>query len=130
MSLSHTIQRTYIDTSGVAIIQTEKPTGDNENNLDVSAPVANNTHFVWGATIANLLALCIYASAAITIYTNAASGGSPQDTIAIAAGQTFVWTAATDGSGKLPFSGNVTSLYVTNAGSGAASLKIRALVNE
>jgi hypothetical protein len=120
MSLSHTIQRTYIDTSGVAIIQTEKPTGDNENNLDVSAPVANNTHFVWGATIANLLALCIYASAAIT----------PQDTIAIAAGQTFVWTAATDGSGKLPFSGNVTSLYVTNAGSGAASLKIRALVNE
>jgi hypothetical protein len=128
--LSHTIQRTFIDTSGVPVVLTEKPTGNNENNFDASAPIAANTHYVWGVTIANLQALGIWALTAIVICTNNPSGSSPQDTITLAAGQVLIWTAATDGSGKLPFSGNVTSLYITNSGAAVAPFKIRALVNE
>lgn len=130
MSLTHTILRQYRDTSGVNIQLSETPEGNAEINFDQAVPIAANTHYVIAFTRANLKSLCIYAADVVSIYTNAASGGSPQDTIVMVAGQALVWTLATDGLTKCPFSGNVTSLYITNATAATVAVKIRGLLNQ
>ena len=128
---THTILRQYKDTSAIPVQLQESVSADTEYNCNVDAlPVAANTQIAMAFTHANLQSLCLFASGAVTIYTNAPSGGSPQDTIPLVGGQALVWTLQTDGIGKCPFSANVTTIYVTNAGSGAVSFKIRSLVNQ
>jgi|SRR5580692_3340051 hypothetical protein len=131
MATIHTALRQYKDTSSTPIQLQETITGDAEYNLNVaSLAVAANTEFLLAYTRANLQSLCIYASGAVTVYTNAPSTGAPQDTIPLVGGQALIWTLQTDGLSKCPFSSNVTAVYVTNAGSGAVQFKIRAIVNQ
>lgn len=130
MSISHTILRQYRDQSSNAIQLSETPTGNAEKNFDQLVPIAANTHYLVTLIRSQLLSLCIYAADAITLYTNAASGGSPTDTIAIVAGQALVWTLATDGLSKCPLSADVTSIYVTNATAAAVAFKLRALLTQ
>lgn len=59
----------------------------------------------------------------LTIKTNSSS--VPDDTITLADGEAILWSLAADGAGKCPFSADVTTLYVTNAGSTASVLDIR-----
>jgi hypothetical protein len=130
MAITHNVLRQYRDQSGINIQLAETPTANNEINLDVAAvPVAANNPYVIKLTQANLQSVCLYASGPVTIYTNNPSGGSPQDTIPLAAGQTLVWTLATDLIAKCPFSGNITEFYITNAGSGAVAFKFRCTSN-
>ena len=129
-NIAHTITRSYKDQSSVITQLIETPTGNAELNLDVQAPNAANTQYHMAFTRANLQSLLIYAAAAMTLYTNDTSGGTPQDTIPLVAGQVLVWTLATDLITHCPFSGNVTTLYVTNASGSAATFRVRALVNQ
>ena len=128
MAITHTITRVYKDQSTSAISLVESPTGNSENNIDDTVAIAANHQIHWAATQANLQSVCLYASGPVTVFTNNPSGSSPQDTIALAAGQTLIWTLAADLIGECPFSGNVTTIYVTNAGSGSVSFKLRALL--
>jgi hypothetical protein len=131
MSIQHTVTRQYKDRSSAAIQLSESVTGNAEYNLDDSAvPVANNHQYNWAITRANLQSVCLYAAAAVTVYTNAPSSGSPQDTIPIAAGQTLTWTLQTDLIAKCPFSGNITALYVTNASGGTVQFSVRCVLNQ
>ena len=101
----------------------ESPTGDGAKPVDVSIPAATtNKQVNVAATRANLAAVVLYASAAVTVKTN--SSGSPQETIELAAGEVRKWTS-TEGAGLAgcPFSGNLTAFYLTNAGGSAATFK-------
>jgi hypothetical protein len=130
MPVTHTVTRQYKDQSSNSILLVEQPTGSAEINLDVVAPNANNTQYHIALTKANLQSLCIFAAVAMTLCTNNPSGSAPQDTIALTAGQTWVWTLATDGISKCPFSADVTSFYVTNTSGGAAPFKFRSVTNQ
>jgi len=127
VSVSHTITRTYKDQSANAMQQVETITDAFERNFDQAVPIAANTQYNIAWTKSKLKALGISSDQAVTIYTNSPSGGTPQDTIAIAAGQNLVWTSATDGSAKCPFSNDVTTIYITNAAGSPANVKIRSV---
>lgn len=130
MSVIHTVTRAYKDQSANAISQVEAVTGNYEQNLDDTVVVAANHQLHWACTRANLQSLCLYSSGAVTVYTNDLSTGSPQDTIPLAAGQTRVWTLSTDLIAKCPFSNDVTTIYVTNAGADPVTFRIRAILNQ
>jgi hypothetical protein len=131
MAITHSVTRSYKDQSSVTISFAESPTADNEDNIDLSiAGSTANQLIAWVVTKANLVSIILSANVACTVYTNGPSTGAPQDTIPLVAGQALIWTAATDGNSKCPFSNNVTALYVTVAGSGACAFKLRCLKNQ
>lgn len=126
MSFTHVITRGYRDSSGKTIQSTETNTGNAESNFDQQvAGSTTNGEYTFLITQADLVSCCIFSDQAVTIKTN--SSGSPQDTIALEAGQNIVWDLAFDGGGKIPFAGNVTSIFITNAGSTPANVSIRCL---
>ena len=129
--LVHNILRQYKGTDGIAIALAEAVSGNAEMNLDDAAlaVVANHQYHI-AITRANLQSLCFQASGPVTVYTNAISSGSPTDTIPLTTGQTLIWTLAADTITKCPFSADVTTIYVTNAGSGPVTFKMRAVVNQ
>lgn len=129
--IQHTLQRYYKDQSNTPIQLTETPQGNAELNLDVSvAAGATNQQYHIAFTRANLQSLCIAAGDVLTIKTN--SSGSPTDTITLSAapGQVLVWSLASDGLSRCPFSADVTTLYVTNGTANPINLKIRGLLNQ
>ena len=129
MALTHTVIRQYRDQSPTVIFISESVSGNTEANFDDAAlPVAVNTPIAWSCTRSELQSVCLSASAAVTVYTNAPSSGAPQDTIVLSAGQVLCWTLAGDGLSRCPFAGNVTGLYVTNAGLATVAFKVRALL--
>lgn len=129
--ITHTVTRSYKDQSSSALTLTEQVTDNTENNLDDTIAVANNVHKVWNVTRANLKSLCLYSDLGVTVYTNAASGGSPTNTLVLAPGQSLCWTLQTDTLANCPLSADVTAgIYVTNAASGPARLAIRAITHQ
>ncbi len=52
------------------------------------------------------------------------------ETFALVAGQNIIWTYAQDGLSKLPFTGDVNKLYVTNGTAAVVPLKIRAIAHQ
>jgi len=77
---------------------------------------------------ADLAQIIITTTADVTMYTNAASGGSPDETITLKAGYPFVWIK---NSGiTIPLGTPITSLFFTNAsGVNAAVVRIRGVQN-
>lgn len=129
MAFSHTFTRACRDSSGNSITATEVVTDNTEGNFDDAAltlPLSSNHEIDWTCVVANLKSISIFADHATVIKTN--SSGSPQETITLIAGQNLIWTLGTDGSGKIPFSGDITKLFITVTGSsGLASFKIRSI---
>jgi hypothetical protein len=132
MSFSHTRQVSYTDISNKAISYSESITDDSELPAfdGQIAASGTNVEIYVAITVAHLKSVCISCDQAVTLYTNNPSGSSPQDTIAVAAGQVKTWTLQTDGSGAIPFAGNVTAIYVTNSASTVANLKIRGICHQ
>lgn len=129
MAFTHTFTRACRDSSGNSLTYTEPITDDSEFNLSVQvAATSTNVEVDWAITVANLKSIAITCDLALTIKTN--STGSPQETITLIAGQVLVWTLQTDGSGHVPFAGDVTKLYVSNAGSTIANFNIRAIAHQ
>lgn len=131
MSLTHTIARTYNDAIS-NIGGTESVTADTGIAFDGSIAGTPTTNVQVNVTFtrANLKSICLYSDKALTIYTNDDSGGSPDDTIPLAAGRALVWSLAHDTLANCPFTEDVTALYVTVGGAAAATLKIRVLTDQ
>lgn len=139
--VTHKLTHTFTPPNGIALSLAENPTGNAEFNLsDPALAVVANHQYHLAFTRANLQSVCIAVSAAagitgtVTVYTNAASTGSPTDTIPLqitaAGGQVLLWTLATNLLAKCPFSADVTSIFVTNAASGPISISIYGLLNQ
>lgn len=126
MPFVHRITRSYTDSSGRQLQSSEPNTGNTESNFDGQVAGSTTNHeFDFLLTASALQSCCLFCDQAITIKTNSSS--MPQETITLAGGQNIIWDLTFDGSGKIPFAGNVTKIFVSNAGSVAANLSIRAL---
>lgn len=130
MSVTHTVTRIYKDQSANSITDARNVTGNAELNIDDSVAIAANHQIHWSCTRANLQSLCFWADGPVTVYTNNPSGSSPQDTIPLVANQARDWVLASDLIALCPVSNDVTTVYVTNAGSGAVAFRIRAVLNQ
>ncbi len=127
MSIRHSVLRQYADASSNRLQLAENIDGGTEKNLDLSIAVGANTLIPFTLDRSILKSLCINSDVAIIVYTNAASTGSPTDTIAIAAGQALIWTLATDLLAKCPITANITALYITNAAGGPSAFRLRSM---
>lgn len=129
MSVSHRIKREVNDGAEV-ISETEIVTAGQAVAIDetFSATTANQL-VAFAFTKTKLKSIFIVADEAMNLYTNAASSGSPQDHITLAADTPVQWTAA-DGASFIanPFAGNVTALYVTPSVADS-TLRIRMVVD-
>lgn len=108
--------------SGLELVVAERIVdAESMPNLDVTLATATPDQLVaMTLDVSQLMGLVIYCDQAITIETNNAT--TPDDTIAVAAGQCIIWTAA-DTTALCPLTVDVTALYVTVAGAVAPRLR-------
>lgn len=127
MSITHTRTTSYSVNGSPVIAATSPQTGDEEVDLDVAVPASvTNQEYDIGWTETALKSVLLYSDSAVTIKTN--SSGTPQDTIALAAGQAIAWQFGDPGTA--PFAGTVTKLFITNGNTSLANVKVRALVQQ
>ena len=122
---NHQITSTYATDEGNAISAVSKYTGTTEVAYDGTVAATTDLQEVDIAWIrANVHALLLYSSQALTIKTNVS--GAPIDTIVLAAGQAIVW--GTDHAEANPVAHDVTKLFLSNDTANIAIVKIRVLV--
>ena len=115
---------TYGWASGSASLSyTETLSGDGEDNREVSAGALATTEVLIPIDISALKSFYLYSDVALTLKTN--DSGTPDDTIAVAAGKPIVWT--NNSVLANPFTVDVTKFYFVNATAGAATVKIKVL---
>lgn len=124
MSISHSYSDSWQSGSNI-ISRSVTMTGTEEINLDFSL-AANTTAqaepMVFNKT--SLQSIYIVSDQNISILTN--SSTEPQETLTIKASVAFSWNIS---SGiPVPFAGNVTAFYFTNATATAANISVRTLV--
>jgi len=118
------LRRVSGDLSGDATITDLQ--GDGRPEVSVAVPVASpNTEISFSIRAAGLKMLMVRSDKPVTLYANAASGGSPDFNIPVAAGAGFLWTSA-DGTAN-PVTADVTKFYATATGSGTATVTISTL---
>ena len=126
-TFTHTRTISYTANGAIVVNAALSQTGDEETDLDTSiAAGATNQQFAYNLVAANLKSVFIYSDNGLVIKTNSSS--TPQDTITLAPGQALAWQSGDPGAA--PFAGNVTALFVSNSGSAASALKMRALSNQ
>ena len=127
MSFTHNVTVNY--TSGGATVSGSfSNTADGEDNRDVTVPSANTLTPLlvnMNVDVSQLQSLMILSDKDISIKTNDAT--TPQETLTIKANVPFIYVANQGANNTLPFAGDVTALYMINAGASAASVKIRML---
>jgi len=127
--LTHKIATSYQDDAGTVSSLTATYTDDTEVNADMLAAAgATNKEYDVPVTVANIKSMVLYSDQAVTIKTNSTS--SPQETITLAAGAQKIYTFDGLAGGAIPFAGNLTKFYISNAGSKDANVKFRALVHQ
>lgn len=127
MSCTHRKTVTY-NTAGGNLTITRTQTADAEIVLSSDIPVALNQLTAFVLDYSQLKGFFMKASAAgLTVYTNAAGTGSPDQTFVLAADEAVQFLAG--GSEVNPFTSDVTCLYISNAAAVAVHLDIRALVD-
>ena len=126
-SITHKIGVTYNGGAGQVSSLTRSFTGDSEVRYygDVAAG-STNVEIDLAIDVSAIQSCVIYATKAVTLKTNSTS--SPTDTIAVADAQALTWGNDEDAA-RLFFTGDVTKVYVTNAGAAASTLRIEALVD-
>lgn len=125
MSIQHTISYAFNGQANLTYSVTE--TGNTEENLDISIPASTTNQLVpfIVKTLANLQSFFMVSDGALTV--KADSSGTPEETFTLAAGQPVVYQAGTGQSN--PFTSTLdTGLYVTNNGTAAVRLQIKALL--
>jgi len=121
---THTLGITSHSDAGTIASTTDTYTGDSENDLEeVVAGSATNVEYDLVLTVANIVSMIIYSDHDLVIKTN--STAAPGNTVTLTAKKQVVWN--TDSVMAKPFTVNTTKLFVSNAGTPAASLKIRVL---
>ena len=122
---NHSINTGYGTDEGNAITVISKYTGSTEVAYDGTVAATTDLQEVDIAFIrANVHALLLYSSQALTIKTN--NSGTPIDTITLAAGQAIVW--GTDHPEVNPFAHDVTKIFLSNDTANIATVKIRVLI--
>lgn len=124
MALTHTVGITYKTELGTIANTTDSYSGDAESNLDdtVAGP-STDKQYNMNVVAADIVSCVFYSDKALTLKTNSTS--SPGNTITLVAGKQLVWNS--DHPEVAPITTNLTTLYVTNAGTTVANLKIRIL---
>jgi hypothetical protein len=113
--------------NGQSISATLSGTGNTEVNFDQSiAAGATNQNFIIALDVSQIKVIVIKSDQALTIKTN--SSGSPTNTINLLAGVPYSWVYNANYN-TLLLTGDVTSIYVTNAGASAARLQIVAVLD-
>lgn len=127
MSLfTHKVTQGYVGSTTITSVVTSY-TGDVQLELDDNVnATTTNKEFDIAITVANIKSIVITCDKAVTVKTN--STGSPQETITLTAGQAVIW--AFDHLEASPFLGNVTKMYVTNAGAAVARFRVSVLLNQ
>lgn len=112
-----------VDDGGETTTKQVSATADAELNLDPTAAAEATTEVAAAFAYADIVGFFIVSDQDATLLTN--SSGAPDDTIELTANTPIVWYA---GCGyDCPFTADVTSLFVTVAGTTAAAVKIRLL---
>jgi hypothetical protein len=126
---THQITAGYKNDSGSITSVTATYQDDTEIGEDMLVTGGStNKEYDVAFTIANVKTCVLYSDKAVTIKTNSIS--SPQETITLAAGQQKLYTSDGLAGGTVPFSGNVTKFYISNAGTTDANVKFRALLHQ
>lgn len=126
-TMSTTVTTTLKETGeGAGIITSVAfdETGDMVVSLTPSIPGAtNDVEVAVVFTMAQLICISINSDKDVTLETNSSSAAD--NTYAIKAGKTFYWGKNTGIAN--PFTANVTKFFFSNAGAGAATVRIRIL---
>jgi len=120
MSFTYTAALAF---GGSRLSQTVTVTAESESMLSVSLVGAQTDYRVnFAVDVSQLKGFLWICDSAITICTNAASGGAPAQTLTIPADTPFSWVT---GSGITnPLTTDITDLYVTKAASGTHTLQL------
>ena len=86
---------------------------------------ATNAEYAVSIPFGEIIAIGIFCDQDVTIKTN--DGDTPDDTIELKADVPLIWTA--DSYFEKPLTEDVSSIFVTNDGDAAATLKIAVLMN-
>lgn len=126
---THTVVTTYRTGAGTFVSRSNAYTNNAEINIDETVAGSTTDYEIDCAiTIANVKSMILDCDQDVTVCTNDDSGGSPQDTIALKAKTPVVWN--TDRLEDIPFGGNLTAFYVTNAGESTARFKASFLLDQ
>lgn len=120
MSQTHSLTRSFSG-NGLSFSKKKDTAGNNVFIFHQSVPIGTDTNYDFPLVRAKLLAMAMTASTDITIETN--SGGAPDDTITLKAGEVYDWDLDRDGlSGGLgkpacPITTDIgaSGVYITNA---------------
>lgn len=129
MAQMHTFKRTSQLDNGSVVASQEDVSADGSVSLDVTVPAGttNGLYAIGSINPAKLRSLMMLATQqGLTVKAN--SSGSPTNTYSLVAGVMLEWSADAAYFAN-PVASTITSIYVTNAGSSAARLRIRAGVN-
>ena len=126
---THSVGVLYKDDAGTISSTTHSYVDDTEYGVkETIVAGAVNKEIDIALTVANLKSLVLFSDQAVTLKTNSTS--SPQDTIAMQASKEIVWTTDGAAGGAIPFAGNITKFYVSNAGTKDANFQFRALSHQ
>lgn len=122
--ITHTTRLSWTGMGGLAVTGALAVSANAEQNRVLAvAGESTDAEFDLDFPFANLKSFFAVSTQDVTIETN--NGAYPDDTIALKAGVPFWWA---DGNGQdCPFSADVASIFITNAGSAAAQVDIRVL---
>ncbi len=125
MSYKHTWSTTWKDGSDSTSTTAEVITANAKANFsDLIGVDASNAEIDIAFPFGPIQSVAIVAGANMDLYTNAASGGSPDNHIVLVAGKIAKWTI--NSVTPCPFDVDVTKIYVTKSGA-AASLVLSVL---
>jgi hypothetical protein len=129
-TLEHRVTTSVRSNAGTVSSNAYTLTGDHEFNLEVEdKAIGTDTQYDVVIDVSTIESLCIEASTAMTLETNANNAAGGQ-TLSLLANKAIVWNTqieATLGT-VCPLTPDITALYVTNAAIG--DLKIYILMND
>ncbi len=125
MSITQNLSITWAGSGGAAAVGANVSlSSDLEHNLSTTVPgsTSNQSESI-GFTKSKLQMFFAMSDQSITLKTN--SSGASNDTISLSPNYPMTWYAGCGSS--IPFVGDVTTMFLTNAGSTSATVNVRIL---
>ncbi len=134
MSVTNTLNKSAALANGSSVGTAEAVTSGANVFISEDIP-ANQTNLPVAFAFANakLKSFVAHATVDMSVHTNEASSGTPQEKLFLKAGKPYIWSLTESFLGEVgdsaasPFDGDVTSLFVTNTTAG--TLTISAIVD-
>lgn len=126
MALTHSVKETWTGSGTATVSGTVTKSAEGEDNRSlVVAALASNLQVDCAFDTARLVMAYLLSTKEVTLKTNSTS--VPDDTLVLKAGVPLVWT--NDDAGSNPFTVDVTTLYLSNAGAVDSQVDIRLLLD-